>query len=196
MPLELHDLNWDLGFGHIQTTIGPWSTPGWVRVARDANTPLPVGLPPGGTLPMVPDSQRAQVPDVVLGASGPTIIGVPRPVDLPSGKVDTRQAKEDDEMAVDWGTVLSGAIDIYQGQQVGGGRAYSPLTSFGSAGPVMAPIPNVGTGDPPDAVWRKCKRRRSRPMLTPTNMALLQQIGTLPNNANVRIALAKSIRRN
>jgi len=101
-------------------------------------------------------------------------------------------------MAVDWGTVLSGAVDIWQGQPVGGGgSSFGPGAYAGMASP--APVP-VGTGDPNynGAAWAKgqrCKRRRSRPMLTPTNMALMHQIGTLPNNANVRIALAKAIRK-
>lgn len=161
---------------------------------------VPVGRPRGGTPPITPERPRAKVPDVVLGTSGPPPLIPAWFPDLSTGPILGREVrrqpaqKEDEEMAVDWGTVLSGAIDIYQGQQVGGGRVYSPLTSFG--GSVGAPTPSAGVASPPDAVWRKCKRRRSRPMLTPTNMALLQQIGTLPNNANVRIALAKSIRRN
>lgn len=165
-----------------------WSNP---------TTQFPVGfIGAGRPAAFPPTPPRPQVPDVVPGPSGsaPTIPAwFP---DLSAGPILGREVRTEEEMAVDWGTVLSGAVDIWQGQTVGNQpQVYSPLTSFSGANLPPANGSSKVTVDTVTGKVTRCHRRRSRPMLTPTNMGLLVQIGTLPNNANVRIALAKSIRR-
>ncbi len=60
---------------------------------------------------------------------------------------------------------------------------------------ILAPAPGQ-MGD--NGTWLpggKCKRRRrQRNILTQANIGIMWQISSLPNNANVRIALAKAIR--
>lgn len=60
---------------------------------------------------------------------------------------------------------------------------------------ILAPAPGQ-MGD--NGTWvpgGRCKRRRrQRNILTQANIGIMWQISSLPNNANVRIALAKAIR--
>ncbi len=105
---------------------------------------------------------------------------------------DAQLDKEDDEMAVDWGALISGGIDLLQGQNVGGGVApavvYNPPSAFTNF--TAAPIGGGGAGGgdgcdgmtwgggaPPkgykvvrdscgNGVLRKVRRRRRRRMLT------------------------------
>lgn len=99
-------------------------------------------------------------------------------------------------MAIDWGGVFTsgiGVLDIFSqykaGQTPSGLAAPQPLLP-----PYLNPSTQTVAIDPRTGKVR-CTRRRGRAMLTPTNMALMHQIGTLPNNANVRIALSKAIRK-
>jgi len=95
---------------------------------------------------------------------------------------------------MDW---VQGGIDIANawGQQ--------PASQVFSYAPVQTTP--MGTGDPyyngggpmssTAGTWGKCKRRRrQRNILTQANIGIMWQISSLPNNANVRIALAKAIR--
>ncbi len=100
-------------------------------------------------------------------------------------------------MAIDWGTVFSGGVDLL--------NTYGQMTSSQLASSFVGPQTTVGTitqpapgqmGDNGRWVPGGCKkRRRRRPILTQTDIGILFQISTLPNNANVRTALARSIRR-
>ncbi len=103
--------------------------------------------------------------------------------------------KGDDEVALsDW---IQGGIDI---ANAWGQQPVSQVFSYG--GPATVPTvatPPMGTGDPyyNGAGQRAlmCKRRkRQRNILTQANIGIMWQISNLPNNANVRIALAKAIR--
>ncbi len=72
---------------------------------------------------------------------------------------------------------------------------------FGYAGPaqtgptptILAPAPGQ-MGDNGQWVPTGKRRRRRRPCLTQTDINILYQIGNLPNNANVRTALARCIK--
>lgn len=99
-------------------------------------------------------------------------------------------------MAIDWGTAISGAIDIFQGQAVGGGRQ-SSFTYPGSqfVGPLTG-TPDYSTWTDPRRVGVKCKpRRRRRRLLTEGDFNDLMRIATLPNKQNVTVALAKAVGR-
>ena len=95
-------------------------------------------------------------------------------------------------MAVDWGRVLSGAIDIAQGQAIGGGLP-APMRFQGPAAQV--PAPRTVTVDTVTGEVKECKRRRRRRLLTESDFNDLMRISTLPNKENVRIALAKAVGR-
>ncbi len=139
----------------------------------------------------------------VLEPRSPTVV----PSDPSTGVSEASEG-----VAVDWGTIFSGAVDIWQGQQVGGAPQML-------AAPVTAPVgsyPTVGTvngscgcnsnpcvcgtinGRPAlvdPRTGKRCYRRRRRVMLTEGDFNTLLRIATLPNNANVRTALAKAIGR-
>ncbi len=101
------------------------------------------------------------------------------------------------EVAIDWGSVISGSIDLLQGQPVGN------LPSFMPTGPAM------GTGDPnyngnaPTNVTvntktgkvTPCRRRRRRRLLTEGDFNDLMRIATLPSKQNVAVALSKAVGR-
>lgn len=112
------------------------------------------------------------------------------------GTVATHEFEREEDMAIPWGDIFSGAIDIWQGQNVGGGvpAGMAPPSSYvPMPGPLPSPLPGVRidprTGKP------VCKRRRRRRLLTEGDFNDLMRISTLPNKENVRIALAKSIGR-
>lgn len=159
---------------------------------------FPVGMR-GGVIRVGFDPAPVQVPPVVPRAdptpepAAPVITTIP---DIPSGSVRDQETEIEGEEPVatlqdvlDWGT---SAIDLYTQSQ-----APSPL--YTPLGYVSSPPP-VGAGDPVyNGVGQRAlhckKRRRRRPILTQTDIGILFQISTLPNNANVRTALARSIRR-
>ncbi len=114
---------------------------------------------------------------------------------------DAQLDKEEDEMAIDWGSLISGGIDLLQGQQVGGGvvglappqardafLAGGTVPVGGLSQPIgcdMDGIAWVG-GAPPKGykvvnycgkgVLRKIRRRRRRRMLTASDAADLATI--------------------
>lgn len=101
-------------------------------------------------------------------------------------------------MAIDWGGILGDLVEA------GTRRVGAPAPVSFPLMPASAPAypstvvgPPRGTGDPNynGQAWACKKRRRRRPILTQTDIGILFQISTLPNNANVRTALARSIRR-
>lgn len=96
-------------------------------------------------------------------------------------------------MAVDWGNVLSGAIDIAQGQRVGGG----PSTSFaGPMGPVGPSVPRTVTVDTVTGEVKPCRRRRRRRLLTPTDLSDLAALAAVVGKGDaLKLAVAKAVRR-
>lgn len=128
------------------------------------------------------------------GAAPPVIMErTPQPILTPGpSPLVAAQNREESEMAVDWGNVLSGAVDIIQGQRVGGG----PSQSFNSGG-TYTPVPAIGpqeTFATRDRQWCKPRRRRRR-LLTEGDFNDLMRIATLPNKQNVTVALAKAVGR-
>ncbi len=103
-------------------------------------------------------------------------------------------------MAIDWGNVLGSAV----------GAMFDPFdtltpyrTGVSQLTQSIQDVPNMGNGGTPrtvtvDTVTGKvsaCKRRRRRKMLTEGDFNTLLRVANLPNNQNVRIALAKAIGR-
>ncbi len=90
----------------------------------------------------------------------------------------------------DW---LQGGIDIAnawgQSQVFSGPQQYTTATTP----TILAPAPGQ-MGDNGTWVPGAKRRRRRRPCLTQTDINILHQIGNLPNNANVRTALARCIK--
>lgn len=104
-------------------------------------------------------------------------------------------------MAIDFGALISGGIDLLQGQPIGGGfsqpagMGFQPQIPLGTGDPNYNGTPAKVTVDTKTGKVTACKRRRRRKMLTESDMCILFQIATLPNNANVRTALARAIKR-
>jgi len=104
-------------------------------------------------------------------------------------------------MAIDWGTVFGGVVDIANtyGQMTSGQLTSgfsSPTVALPS--PVTAATP-AATGLPAGMYIDKHghlvhRRRRRRPCITQTDLSLAWQISNLPNNANVKMFLAKCVR--
>ncbi len=74
----------------------------------------------------------------------------------------------------------------------GTGTVVEPMYSGGTCPP---PKTRTLTIDCATGLEVKRKRRRRRALLTQGDMGVLFQIASLPNNANVRVALAGAIRR-
>lgn len=90
----------------------------------------------------------------------------------------------------DWVTPVSDIITAWRGNQ---SSVYNAPLQYGG-GTITSPAPGQ-MGDNGTWVPAGCKRRkRQRNILTQANIGIMWQISNLPNNANVRIALAKAIR--
>lgn len=111
-------------------------------------------------------------------------------------------------MAIDWGGIFGGAVQAYTASQTPdimyAQMPQTPSLNQQLFGPTYIPPAPVGdNGVPPAKVTvdtrtgqvTTCKRRRRRKMLTEGDFNVLLRISTLPNNQNVRIALAKAIGR-
>jgi len=193
------------GEGWISDLYDWFGAPQWVQVydrrsEQPVVTQVPVGQPSGGTLPIIADEEGVQVPTVVLGSQPPPIFTQPPPLipnglpDLPSGPMGNGENGDTEVALQDW---LSGAVDI---ANVWGGYTSAQLASQFKAGiPASAQTPSIlapAVGQMGDnGRWVPSKRRRRRrPCLTQTDINILHQIGNLPNNANVRTALARCIK--
>lgn len=133
--------------------------------------------------------------------SQPPIIFSPAPILLP-GQVDPgaeeyeTQSQKDDEMAIDWGGAFSAGIDLLQGQSVGGGPlGFTDTQAMAARGGSGGPVPANVTVNTKTGKVTPCRRRRRKPLLTDADFAALAKVASLPNNANVRTALAQAIRR-
>jgi len=164
---------------------------------------------PGAGLPGV--VVRSVLPDFE-NEGQPPIIFNPAPIILP-GQTDPGREEQETEMAHTWGHLGRELVGGWLGSGdtgFSGGQAFVDPT-FPIGGDV---VPAVGSGGgmsyagscPPRktrtltidcATGQEVKRvrRRRRKMLTEGDMAQLFQIATLPNNANVRTALARAVRR-
>ncbi len=101
---------------------------------------------------------------------------------------------EGEEMAIDWGNVLSGTVDILQGQQVGGGvppAGYATVPALPSA-----PLPAQVTVDTRTGKVTHCRRRRRRRLLTPTDLSDLAALAAVVGKGDaLKLAVAKAVRR-
>ncbi len=194
--------------------------PAAVPVGKKGN-----GAPPGGAviyseggpvsvldiLPWLPSPPDKREPSVTY---------VPPPIILP-GQVDPGREEhetEGEDMAHTWthvGSQFIGALFpntvAAQSFVAGPGQVTPGLPTQSGAGlPAPGPIPGTAMysgGTCPPRKTRtltidcetgqeiKRKRRRRPKLLTNGDMGMLFQIASLPNNANVRIALAGAIRR-
>ena len=95
-------------------------------------------------------------------------------------------------MAVDWGNVLSGAIDIAQGQRPGGGMSFAP----GGLPTYSPPPPAKVTVDTRTGQVTPCRRRRRRRLLTPTDLSDLAALAAVVGKGDaLKMAVAKAVRR-
>ncbi len=158
-------------------------------------------------LPEVPQDAPEFVPP-----STPVVIAAPPPVVVPSDS-QTGVSENANDVAISWDSAVGAfgqAVDIWQGF-----TGSTPPIIQGPAQFVSSTVPAVTPGgscscnsnpcvcgtingrpalvDP--RTGKRCYRRRRRVMLTEGDFNTLLRIATLPNNANVRTALAKAIGR-
>lgn len=156
------------------------------------------GLPIGtGTLDPIDEEKwgeiiRIPVPKPTPPPTGPiqvvdveAIIGEPTD---PSSAEQVKAEKDSSDMAIDWGTILTGIVGDVSGAAFGP----SPASSFTYGKPSYTG-PGPLSALPGDKF--PCKRRRRRRLLTESDFNDLMRISTLPNKEGVRIALAKAIGR-
>jgi len=153
----------------------------------------------------------------------PPIIFSPAPIILPGQTDPGREEQESEEVEVahTWthlgSQVISGLFGGQPAYDVGAGSGFNlgggGGTAGGGNGGGAVVVPGAGGGgmeyetgscarktrtltiDCATGLEIKRKRRRRRALLTQGDMGVLFQIASLPNNANVRVALAGAIRR-
>lgn len=103
----------------------------------------------------------------------------------------------DSEVAIDWGSVLSGAVDIAQGQMVGGGTSSLGLAQpMAGGGSFSYPTPAKVTVDTVTGKVTPCRRRRRRRLLTPTDLNDLAALKTIVGGGQaINFAVMKAVRR-
>ncbi len=193
------------GEGWIGDLYEWFGAPQWVQVYdRRSEAPIPVAIPPtGGTIPIRADQTGIQVPSVVptlpqiptIPQSPPIIpFGIP---DLPPGTVDS---ETEDEVALsDWIEAGREIANVWGQQQIGWGGPQTFVSSGSVQTQAAAVAPAVAaTGLPAGMYYDKHghlvhRRRRRRPCITQTDLSLAWQVSNLPNNANVRMFLAKCV---
>jgi len=109
---------------------------------------------------------------------------------------DIRVTEEgNDDMAIDWGGLISGGIDLLQGQRIGGGPG--PAAYQGPGSPNYTGFVTGGTarsyGD--NGNGKKCRRRRRR-LLTPTDLSdIAALVAIAGKGTGMNLAIAKAVRR-
>ncbi len=96
---------------------------------------------------------------------------------------------EEDNMAVDWGDVLGGALGTL-GRQIAGPAPYmGPIPTVPSA-------PRTVTVDTVTGQVKPCRRRRRRRLLTPTDLSDLAALAAVVGKGDaLKMAVAKAVRR-
>lgn len=170
-----------------------------------------VGLPDLGILgAILPDFENEGQPPIIFGGLPDILAG------SGGGYYEPPYEEEgEEEVAITWasiGDAISTGIGLANqyGQMTSGQLQSAFVGPTGPAAPsVSVPTPGVPmvAGNCPPQKTRtltidcatgqevKRKRRRRRALLTQGDMGVLFQIASLPNNANVRVALAGAIRR-
>ena len=139
------------------------------------------------------ETRPGRTPDPYPGSEASRAIIVPTPG--PVSGVDDEEFTQEDAMAHSWWHLGSQVIDVLQGQQPGGAStSYAAPAQFATG---QAPSDYYTTRSRPgyDTEGRCRRRRRRRALLTEGDFNSLMRIATLPNNANVRTALAKAVGR-
>jgi len=193
------------GEGWIGDLYDWFPAPQWMQVYdRRSEAPVPVVLPPsGGTLPLIPDPQGMQVPAVVLGQQPTILNAIPPPPgpggihDLPSGPM--ANDPENEVALEDWLGAATTVLNQW-GQQQAVWSSPAPASFAGASVPAAAPpaAAQAASGLPTGMYYDKHghlvhRRRRRRPCITQTDLSLAWQVSNLPNNANVRMFLAKCV---
>lgn len=178
---------------------------------------VPVSLPWLGQIPSIgPYSKRAQLPDLrdepefpegsIFGPGqvwGPgtldeSIYDIPYEDTGPGEIPPADPLEQETNVAVDWGALLSGGIDILQGQAVGGG-AVTPLNYVGTGGSIPAgggSVPAKVTVDTRTGAVTPCRRRRRRRLLTSTDINDLAALKAIVGGGQaMNLAVAKAVRR-
>ncbi len=123
-----------------------------------------------------------------------------QPGDLPGWDPNQWEYPEtigDAEVAIDWGGVFSGAIDIAQGQMIGGGTGLAAPSSFAQPFPSTGvAMPGKITVDTATGKVTACRRRRRRRLLTPTDLNDLAALKTIVGGGqSMNFAVMKAVRR-
>lgn len=166
---------------------GNWPT---VVVGGKVRLKLPPNI--GGGKP--PVLERIPIPLPEIGVARPSIGDVVEEPDYP-GKPGT---VKETEMAVDWGAIAMGAIDIWQGQNVGNQPSVFNPTNFAgpSGGGGVAPGPAKVVVDTRTGAITKCNRRRRRRLLTSTDINDLAALKAIVGGGQaMNLAVAKAVRR-
>jgi len=139
------------------------------------------------------ETRPGRTPDPYPGSEAARTVIDPTPT--PVSGVDDEEFTEEEPMAHTWWHLGSQVIDVLQGQSPTAQSAMGVPIGFAPSASADT-FATTGGGYYTGAVQRaRCKRRpRQRNMLSQSNLNILFQIATLPNNQNVRIALAKAIR--
>lgn len=205
MPLELPFM-WEPTPGLPNwSVLERFNVPTWVR-ARWSVPQVPMGRHPGGTQPIVPDPAPVQIPTVVprrqpdfTNTQPPPIIPIGIPPIRPGGVAQDDFEGEEKVALSDW---IQGGLDVAEtwiaGQAAGGWGAQPAQLVAPSAAPPMYSTTAVSNGTPSGMYVDKHghlvhRRRRRRPCISQTDLNLAYQVAQLPNNANVRMFLAKCV---
>ena len=167
--------------------------------SADGYFPAPEHIPEGLETVIIGGQERirsprpagAQAP--VLDNIDPAILG--NPVDPGDDQVlvDDMENEQVGTWVDDLLTVGSGIIDVIQGQNPGGYQ--TPPINYDPGGYGVPSSGGKVTVDTATGKVTPCRRRRRRRLLTEGDFNDLMRIATLPNNQNVRTALAKGIGR-
>ena len=167
----------------------------WAQQKRDRGLPEIPQDAPEFVPPFAGDVTR--IPEAVVVSSHPS-------EDLPENA---------QTVAIEWGTIFQSGLDIAnawgQSQVFQGPQQFVGASIPQSTTPGVAPMTSCGCNSNPcvcgtingrpalvdPRTGKRCYRRRRRVMLTEGDFNTLLRIATLPNNANVRTALAKAIGR-
>ncbi len=167
----------------------------WSQQKRDRGLPEVPQDAPEFIPPVAAESTRYDPPPVV--SSGP----------------QTGVFEDEASVAIEWGTVIQGGIDLLN--TWGQSTSTPGILPYANTNPVTGPqlgtpsMASCGCNSNPcvcgtingrpalvdPRTGKRCYRRRRRVMLTEGDFNTLLRIATLPNNANVRTALAKAIGR-
>ncbi len=160
-----------------------------------------VGFPPIGVV-----TTRIPVPAVVprptitiVDTKPPPLVGAGLPELPTSGVLPPGQNGEETVALEDgWAGVFQTGLDIWRGNQqvsqpsyfAGGGVGATPTSTL-TATQATSALPTGMYYDKHGHLVHRRKRRR--PCITQTDLSLAWQVSNLPNNANVRMFLAKCV---